>query len=106
MKQIIALIMLGLIGLGMVSIVAEMPVFGDQDNPAVNNQVSQRYLEKTREETGSLNTVSAIITDYRAFDTLGEATVLFGTVAAIYATLIGVDEDKNKKNSGSDESEV
>ncbi len=105
MKQIIALIMLSLIGLGMVSIVAEMPVFGDPDNPA-NNQVSQRYLEKTREETGSLNTVSAIITDYRAFDTLGEATVLFGTVAAIYATLIGVDEDKNKKNSGSDESEV
>ncbi len=66
--------------------VAEMPTFGSLDNPTFN-EVPQRYLEQGVEETGAINIVSSVIIDYRAFDTLGEATVLFVAIAAVAATL-------------------
>ncbi|MGM0652535.1 MAG: hydrogen gas-evolving membrane-bound hydrogenase subunit E [Bacillota bacterium] len=66
--------------------VAEMPPFGSADNPTFN-EVPQRYLEQGTEETGAVNIVSSVIIDYRAFDTLGEATVLFVAIAAVVATL-------------------
>jgi len=66
--------------------VAEMPTFGSPDNPTFN-EVPQRYLEQGVEETGAVNIVSSVIIDYRAFDTLGEATVLFVAIAAVAATL-------------------
>lgn len=87
MKRVVAFFILFLIGLGMISIVSEMPTFGHGDNPH-NNMIPDRYLRQIREDTGSLNAVSAVISDYRAFDTLGEATVLFTAIAAIYATLL------------------
>ncbi len=66
--------------------VAEMPTFGSPENPTFN-EVPQRYLEQGVEETGAVNIVSSVIIDYRAFDTLGEATVLFVAIAAVAATL-------------------
>ena len=35
------------------------------------------YVEKGPEVTGSANTVTAVLLDFRGYDTLGEATVLF-----------------------------
>ena len=37
-------------------------------------------LLRGQEETGSNNIVTAVVFDYRGFDTLGEATVLFTVV--------------------------
>ena len=56
--------------------VSELPPFGNPYNPD-NNELSHSYLEKTTEETGSLNIVTAIVLDYRALDTFMEASVLF-----------------------------
>ena len=67
-------------------VVQEMPTFGDINNP-VHNEVAERYLEDAVKDTGALNAVSAIITDYRAFDTLGEITVLLTAIAALLAVL-------------------
>ncbi|HPB83107.1 MAG TPA: MnhB domain-containing protein, partial [Spirochaetota bacterium] len=41
------------------------------------------YLRNSQTETGSNNVVSSIVFDYRGFDTLGEATVLFLVVTSI-----------------------
>ena len=38
---------------------------------------SHFYVEKGPEVTGSANTVTAVLLDFRGYDTLGEATVLF-----------------------------
>jgi multisubunit Na+/H+ antiporter MnhB subunit len=40
-------------------------------------------IDHTQEETGANNGVTAVVFDYRGFDTLGEATVLFTAVAAV-----------------------
>ncbi len=41
------------------------------------------FLEASARETGAANVVAAILFDYRGFDTLGEATVIFATVCGI-----------------------
>lgn len=85
MRSAIATVVLVLIGLLLALMVSEMPTFG-QAGPAYN-EVPRHYLDNSREETGAINVISAIILDYRAFDTLGEATVLFCGIAAVLTTL-------------------
>lgn len=60
----------------------ELPNFGD---PLMT--VVKRYLEQGSKETGAVNIVTAVILDFRAYDTLGEATVLFASVIGIMAVL-------------------
>lgn len=60
-----------------------LPQIGNALNP-VNNEVSRRYIEQGLKETNSVNIVTGMILDYRAFDTLGESHVLFlGTCAVL-----------------------
>lgn len=66
--------------------VAELPPYGHPANPA-HNHVSERYINDALEETGVLNMVTAIILDYRSYDTLIEATVLFTSIMAVLITL-------------------
>ncbi|QTX31782.1 sodium:proton antiporter [Aminithiophilus ramosus] len=42
-----------------------------------------RYILRTAEETGASNVVAAILFDYRGFDTLGEASVIYTTVCGV-----------------------
>ena len=85
-RQVLVLVILFMIGFALVVTVAEMPEFGAADAP-VQNEVAARYIEQTIEDTGALNAISAIIMDYRAFDTLGEVTVLFVAIAAALSNL-------------------
>jgi len=85
-RTLLTLYLLGLIIFLFSFTVAEMPPFGCPDNP-VFNEVHWRYLEAGVAETGAVNIISSVILDYRAFDTLGEATVLFVAIAAVIATL-------------------
>ena len=65
---------------------AYLPPFGHADNPA-HNEVSRRYIEDGRTETGAVNIVAGMILDYRAFDTLGESNVLFIAACAVIILL-------------------
>ena len=85
MRIILTTVILILIGIVLLLMVAEMPEFGEM-GPAYND-VTRHYLAKSVEETGATNIFSAIILDYRAYDTMGEATVLFAGIAAVLATL-------------------
>lgn len=53
-----------------------LPSFGDPGSPA-STHVTPRYLEQGREETGATNIVTAVLADYRGYDTLGETVVIF-----------------------------
>jgi len=86
MRKLLVVVLLAVIAFALVVTVLEMPTFGDPANPT-NNEVMLHYVQETMRETGALNIIAAIIIDYRAFDTLGEATVLFVAIAAALSTL-------------------
>ena len=71
--------------------VTVLPAFGDPNHP-INNEVSARYIENGLQETGAVNIVTGMILDYRAFDTLGESSVLF-TAAMVVLFLLRKDKD-------------
>ena len=58
----------------------ELPEFG---YPMM--KVASTYLEQGMPKTGAANLVSSVILDYRAYDTLGEATILFTAVIGVLA---------------------
>ncbi len=58
---------------------------------------SNRYIQEGLKETGAANIVTSVILDYRAYDTLGEATVLF---AAILGALTVLRSRARRKKEG------
>ncbi len=66
-----------------------LPVFGD---PAM--RVSSYYIENALEGTGAANIVSAILLDFRAYDTLGEVTILFTSIVGAIAVLRKIGRKK------------
>ena len=56
-----------------------MHPFGAPDESDMDDYI----IENTQEETGANNGVTSVVFDYRGFDTLGEATVLFTAVAGV-----------------------
>jgi multisubunit Na+/H+ antiporter MnhB subunit len=57
-----------------------LPKFGQPVFATIPDTPSMHYVTNGMSETGAANIVSAVILDYRAYDTLGEATVLFTAV--------------------------
>lgn len=70
----------------------EMPKFGE---PVM--RVAQKYLENGLTDTGASNTIAAIILDYRAYDTLGEATVIF---VSVYGAIVLIRKTGRKLRRG------
>ena len=63
-----------------------MPDTGDPESPA-SRHVSPRYIERGFAETDVPNMVTAVLADYRSFDTLGEVTVIFTATVAVLLIL-------------------
>ena len=49
------------------------------------SEMDDYFIENAQSETGANNVVTSIVFDYRGFDTLGEATVLFAAAVGIIA---------------------
>ena len=62
--------------------VQDLPPFGQ---PLM--RVSKEYLQTGLQKTGAANIVSSIVLDFRAYDTLGEATVLFVSILGSFVLL-------------------
>ena len=63
-----------------------LPFRGDVQAPAAQH-VSPRYIERGLQETGTPNIVTAVLADYRSFDTLGETLVIFTAGLACFFTM-------------------
>jgi multicomponent Na+:H+ antiporter subunit B len=74
---------------------ADMPNFGDPNAPA-NAHVSPRYIERSMAETEVPNMVTAVLADYRGYDTFGETAVVF--TGAIACMLILRSRKKRKES--------
>ena len=64
-----------------------LPEFGVPSFTLNPSAPSNRYLMNGLKETGAGNIVSSVILDYRGYDTLGEATVLFTSILGALAIL-------------------
>ncbi|MFC1674936.1 hydrogen gas-evolving membrane-bound hydrogenase subunit E [Candidatus Omnitrophota bacterium] len=60
----------------------ELPRFG-----APIMRVAGEYIRNGLARTGATNLVSSVILDFRAYDTLGEATILFTAVMGVLAVV-------------------
>jgi multisubunit Na+/H+ antiporter MnhB subunit len=60
----------------------DLPQFGQ---PTM--RVAKEYIESGLNKTGAANIVAAIILDFRGYDTLGEATILFTAVMGVLAIM-------------------
>jgi multicomponent Na+:H+ antiporter subunit B len=77
-----------LLGMGVIltRAVIDMPKFGDPEAP-VHGHVAPHYIAYAYDETGVTNMVTAIVVDYRGYDTLGELTVIFTAGVAVLSLL-------------------
>ncbi|MFH1678967.1 MAG: hydrogen gas-evolving membrane-bound hydrogenase subunit E [Candidatus Omnitrophota bacterium] len=60
----------------------DLPAFGQ---PLI--RVAANYLRDGLAKTGAANLVTSIVLDFRAYDTLGEATVLFTAVVGVLVVM-------------------
>ena len=67
----------------------DFPAWGDPHSPANDYRVSRHYILESFEETSVPNMVTAILADYRGYDTLFETVVIFTAGIAIIAILRG-----------------
>lgn len=81
----LAIALLVLVGWVLIYGTGDLPPKGVYDAP-VHTAVADTYVERSVADTGALNVVTAILGDYRGYDTLGETTVVF--VAGVAAVLI------------------
>ena len=56
-----------------------MHPFGVPDHAGMDDEI----IDSAQTETGANNAVTSVVFDYRGFDTLGEATILFTAVAGV-----------------------
>ena len=70
-----------------VQLFAEFPPFGTPVMDRIADAPSKTYLAEGLDKTGAANIVTAILLDFRAYDTLGEATVLFCALLGAFAIL-------------------
>ncbi len=63
---------------GLLYLAADLP-FGHPPRTDMDDY----YIRHAQEQTGANNVVTSIVFDFRGFDTLGEATVLFTAVLGV-----------------------
>lgn len=95
MKRALAVVTLLIIGYWMAVALAHVP-FG-----ANKMLVGQYYLEHVKAQTGAVNAVTAVVVNYRGFDTLGEVTVLFIASTGVAALLWRRKRERTAKTEGS-----
>ncbi len=71
----------------LLSAMDDFPNWGDAHSPANASPVSQYYIEKTIEDSGVPNMVTAVLADYRGYDTMFETVVVLIAGIAIMAIL-------------------
>ena len=82
-----AVAFVAVIGLFGIQVFTEFPGFGTPVMERFSDAPSATYLAQGLQETGAPNIVTAVLLDFRAWDTLGEATVLFCAALGAVAIL-------------------
>jgi multisubunit Na+/H+ antiporter MnhB subunit len=90
MRKVVGLILLLVLVAFLVWGVLLIHPFGYPDASDMDDYI----IQNAQEETGSNNVVTSVVFDYRGFDTLGEATILF---TAVMGVLLLLRTEKRRK---------
>ncbi len=63
-----------------IRVFSEFPPFGSAVMDRIADAPSNIYLREGLARTGAPNIVTSVLLDFRAYDTLGETTILFGSI--------------------------
>jgi multicomponent Na+:H+ antiporter subunit B len=77
---VVSVVIIFTIGLAGLTVFQSLQNFGNPIFANVPDAASQEYISQGLAKTGAENLVASIILDFRAYDTLGETTVLFTTI--------------------------
>jgi multicomponent Na+:H+ antiporter subunit B len=91
MRSVVSIILLVVVVVGLGLALASIP-FG-----VAKTHVGDHYIANGREDTGAANIVTSVVIGYRAFDTLGEVTVLFVAALGLGAVLAAGGRTKERK---------
>ncbi len=94
MKQIAFLIICA-IGVLLLVAAGDFPDWGDPHSPA-SVYLSPHFIEKTMEETSVPNMVTAVLADYRGYDTMFETIVIFCAGITVLTVLRRTHRKKEK----------
>ena len=83
---VVSVVIIFVIFLAGIKVFEPLPDFGTAIFAKAPEAASQTYIAEGLQKTGAANLVASVILDFRAYDTLGEATVLFTSI--IGATVI------------------
>lgn len=83
---VVSIAIIFVIFLAGIKVFETLPDFGTAIFAKAPDAASQIYVSEGLKKTGAANIVASVILDFRAYDTLGEATVLFTSI--IGATVI------------------
>ena len=84
--KIIGLIIALSTGVLLISATGDFPRWADPASPA-STHLSPHFIEKTMEETSVPNIVTAVLADYRGYDTMYETAVIFTAGLACFILL-------------------
>ncbi len=87
----------GVVGAALIGGTVDLPRFGTADTP-IHKHTAPHYLNEAKRETGVPNVVTAVLADYRSFDTLGETTVIFTAGIGIMVLLLGRRRRRGEDN--------
>jgi multicomponent Na+:H+ antiporter subunit B len=83
---VVSIVIIFVIFLAGIEVLGTLPDFGSAVFAKAPEAASRTYISEGLARTGAANLVASVILDFRAYDTLGEATVLFTSI--IGATVI------------------
>lgn len=83
-----ALLLVAVLAALLLAALAPLPTPGRPDAP-VHEHVGGAYLELGHEQTGMRNLVTAVLLNYRGFDTFGEVVVIFVALMAVLGVAHG-----------------
>jgi multicomponent Na+:H+ antiporter subunit B len=76
----------------------DFPAFGDPQSPAAQH-LSAYFIEHAFHETHVPNLVTAVLGDYRGYDTMFELVVIYCAGTAVISVLRRKPSDEREKNS-------
>jgi multicomponent Na+:H+ antiporter subunit B len=88
------------VGLALIWATYDLPAFGLADAP-IHKHVAPHYLQNAIKETQVANVVSAVLADYRGFDTFGEVIVVFTAGIGVMLLLKGRRQRRDSGEGGS-----